>query len=45
MNRIDFIHNARDCWIHRLQGWGAILTRKGEQPVIISAESKEALIK
>ena len=27
--RIDFTDNGWDCWYHPLQGWGAILSRKG----------------
>ena len=44
--RIDFTYNGWDCWYHPLQGWGTILSRKGEQPLIISrCATKEELIK
>jgi hypothetical protein len=43
--RIDFTYNGWDCWFHPLQGWGAILSRKGERPIIISrAATKEELL-
>jgi hypothetical protein len=38
--RIDFAHNEWDCWYHPLQGWGAILSRKGERPIIITRCAK-----
>ena len=45
MTRIDFTYNGWDCWFHPLQGWGAILSRKGAQPVIITRlATKEELI-
>jgi hypothetical protein len=34
--RIDFTYNGWDCWYHPLQGWGAILSRKGERPILIT---------
>jgi hypothetical protein len=43
-DRIDFTYNGWDCWFHPLQGWGAILSRKGERPLIIHLASKEALL-
>ena len=44
--RLDFAYNGWDCWYHPLQGWGAILSRKGERPVIITRlATKEELIK
>jgi hypothetical protein len=43
--RIDFTYNLWDCWYHPLQGWGAILSRKGLQPIIITrCATKEGLI-
>jgi hypothetical protein len=36
MTRIDFTYNGWDCWYHPLQGWGAILSRKGERPIILT---------
>ncbi len=44
MNRIDFTYNGWDYWFHPLQGWGAILSRKGLQPIIIHAATREELI-
>jgi hypothetical protein len=44
--RIDFTYNGWDCWFHPLQGWGAILSRKGVQPQIITRlATKEELIR
>jgi hypothetical protein len=44
--RIDFTYNGWGCWYHPLQGWGAILSRKGLQPIIIGGRAtKEELIK
>jgi hypothetical protein len=34
MKRIDFTCSGWEGWFHPLQGWGAILSRKGERPVI-----------
>jgi hypothetical protein len=44
--RIDFKVGAWDCWRNMFGEWGAILSRKGEQPVIIKGcATKEQLIK
>lgn len=47
--RIDFTYsdgnNPWDCWRNIFGEWGAILSRKGEQPVIITGcATKEELI-
>lgn len=43
--RIDFTIGNWDCWRNMFGEWGAILSRKGEQPVIISrCATKEELI-
>jgi hypothetical protein len=43
--RIEFTYDGWDCWYHPLQGWGAILSRKGMRPVIITRlATKDALI-
>jgi hypothetical protein len=34
--RIDFQHGAWDCWRNMFGEWGAILSRKGEKPIIIT---------
>ena len=34
--RIDFTFNGWDCWQNMFGEWGAMLSRKGEQPVIIT---------
>ncbi len=45
MTRIDFAYNGWDCWYHPLQEWGAILSRKGLQPIIITrCATKEELL-
>ena len=43
--RIDFTYNGWDCWRNMFGEWGAILSRKGQQPVIITRlTTKEELI-
>lgn len=34
--RIDFKIGAWDCWRNMFGEWGAILSRMGEQPIIIT---------
>lgn len=43
MERKDFTFNGWDCWFHPQNGWEAILSRKGEQPIIIHAASEKEL--
>jgi hypothetical protein len=42
----SFTHNGWSCWYNDTTGtWGAILSRKGRQPVIVDgAATKEELI-
>ncbi|MDR3754850.1 MAG: hypothetical protein P4K93_15160 [Terracidiphilus sp.] len=43
--RIDFTYNGWDCWRNMFGEWGAILSRKGEQPIVlIRFETKKALL-
>lgn len=43
--RLDFKDGEWDCWFNPLCGWGAILSRKGVQAIIISGiKSREALV-
>jgi hypothetical protein len=35
-SRADFTHNGWTCWRNMFGDWGAILSRKGLQPVIIT---------
>jgi hypothetical protein len=43
--RIDFTYNGWTCWRNMFGEWGAILSRKGEQPIIIGqCATKEELI-
>jgi hypothetical protein len=43
--RRDFTYKGWDCWYHPLQGWGAILSRKVERPIIINGcVTREELI-
>jgi hypothetical protein len=43
--RIDFKIGDWDCWRNMFGEWGAILSRKGEQPIIITrCAGKEELI-
>jgi hypothetical protein len=43
--RIDFKVGPWDCWRNMFGEWGAILSRKGEKPVIITrCATKEELI-
>lgn len=43
--RIDFSYNGWDCWRNMFGEWGAILSRKGEQPHIIAgAPSRQELV-
>ena len=34
--RVDFTYNGWDCPCNTFGEWGAILSRKGEQPIIIT---------
>lgn len=44
-SRIDYTYNGWDCWYHPLQGWGAILSRAGQKPIIITRRAtKEELL-
>jgi hypothetical protein len=44
--RIDFTYNGWDCWRNMFGEWGAILSRKGLQPVIIGRRAtKKELIR
>jgi hypothetical protein len=44
-SRIDFKVGDWDCWRNMFGEWGAILSRKGLQPIIITGcPTKEALI-
>jgi hypothetical protein len=43
--RIDFTYNGWDCWRNMFGEWGAIMSRKGEQPIIITRRAtKEELV-
>jgi len=43
--RLDFTIGAWDCWRNMFGEWGAILSRKGLQPVIITwCATKEELM-
>jgi hypothetical protein len=43
--RIDFTYNGWDCWRNMFGEWGAILSRKGDRPVIITRRAtKEELV-
>lgn len=45
MKRLDFKIGAWDCWRNMFGEWGAILSRKGEQPIIVHAENRVELEK
>lgn len=46
-DRTDFAYDGWTCWRNMFGEWGAILSRKGEQPVIITrlATKKELIIR
>jgi hypothetical protein len=45
-NKIEFEHHGWHCWRNDATGkWGAILSRKGEQPIVIDGwQRREELI-
>jgi hypothetical protein len=46
MTRIDFQYVGWDCWRNMFGEWGALLSRKGEKPIIIGRfATKEDLVK